>query len=75
MQSGVVDVAVVNIDGIDLDSSEVGRAHSQGVDQLDRPINDFGYGYTLVASYTYNNLFWNLNVKITITSSLVVAEF
>lgn len=62
-QAYVVDVAVVNIDGIDLDSSEVGRAHSQGVDQLDRPINDFGYGYTLVASYTYNNLFWNLNVS------------
>ena len=35
----------------------------KGVDQLDRPITPFAWGYTAVASYEYNNLFWNLNVK------------
>jgi hypothetical protein len=35
----------------------------KGVDQLDRPITPFAWGYTAVASFEYNNLFWNLNVK------------
>ena len=35
----------------------------KGVDALDRPITPFAWGYTAVASYEYNNLFWNLNVK------------
>jgi len=60
-QAYVFDMAVVSIDG--LDSSSVGRPHADGVDQLDRPINELSYGYTLVASYNYNNLFWNLNVN------------
>ncbi|RLA44611.1 MAG: hypothetical protein DRR06_09290 [Gammaproteobacteria bacterium] len=36
---------------------------SPGVDQLDRLLTDFAWGYTLVAAFEYNNLFWNLNVK------------
>jgi len=35
----------------------------KGVDALDRPLTPFAWGYTAVASYEYNNLFWNLNVK------------
>jgi hypothetical protein len=35
----------------------------KGVDQLDRPLTPFAWGYTAVASFEYNNLFWNLNVK------------
>ncbi|HEX4881939.1 MAG TPA: DUF1302 family protein [Porticoccaceae bacterium] len=35
----------------------------KGVDALDRPITPFAWGYTAVASFEYNNLFWNLNVK------------
>ncbi len=35
----------------------------KGVDQLDRPVTPFAWGYTAVASFEYNNLFWNLNVK------------
>ncbi len=35
----------------------------KGVDALDRPITPFAWGYTAIASYEYNNLFWNLNVK------------
>ena len=38
---------------------------SPGVDQLDRLVTDFAWGYTIVAAYEYNNLFWNLNVKPT----------
>ena len=60
-QAYVIDMVAISIDG--LDSDNVGRPHADGVDQLDRPINDFGYGYTLVASYVYNNLFWDLNVN------------
>ena len=40
-----------------------GLERSPGVDQLDRLLTDFAWGYTLVAAYEYNNLFWNLNVK------------
>jgi len=60
-QAYILDMAAVWIS--DLDHPSVGRPHSEGVDQLDRPINDFAFGYTAVASYTYNNLFWNLNVN------------
>lgn len=60
-QAYVVDMAAVWISGLDHDN--VGKPHVEGVDQLDRDINDFAFGYTLVASYTYNNLFWNLNVN------------
>ncbi len=42
-----------------------GGERSPGVDQLDRLVTDFSWGYALVASYTYNNLFWDLNVKPT----------
>ena len=35
----------------------------KGVDALDRPLTPFAWGYTAVASFEYNNLFWNLNVK------------
>ena len=35
----------------------------KGVDALDRPLTPFAWGYTAVASYEYNNLFWNLNMK------------
>lgn len=38
---------------------------SPGVDQLDRLVTDFSWGYSIVAAYAYNNLFWNLNVKPT----------
>ncbi|MBI2783723.1 MAG: DUF1302 family protein [Gammaproteobacteria bacterium] len=41
----------------------VDPGHFKGVDQLDRPITPFALQYALVASYEYNNLFWNLNVK------------
>ncbi|MBV1930621.1 MAG: DUF1302 domain-containing protein [Porticoccaceae bacterium] len=36
--------------------------NASGVDQLDRFTSDFAWGYTIVAAYEYNNLFWNLNV-------------
>jgi len=42
-----------------VDSSDT----SGGSDQLGRPLSDNAWGYTAVASYTYNNLFWNLNVN------------
>ena len=35
----------------------------KGVDALDRPITSFAWGYSAIATYEYNNLFWNLNVK------------
>lgn len=35
----------------------------KGVDALDRPITPFAWGYSAIATYEYNNLFWNLNVK------------
>ena len=63
-QAYIVDMAAVWIDGLDsnyVDSKN--RPGIDGVDQLDRPITNFAYGYTLVASYSYNNLFWNLNVN------------
>jgi hypothetical protein len=41
----------------------VDPGHFPGVDALDRPITSFAWGYTAVASFEYNNLFWNLNVK------------
>jgi hypothetical protein len=41
----------------------VDKGHFKGVDQLDRPITPFAWGYTAVASFEYNNLFWNLNMK------------
>jgi len=36
-----------------------------GVDQLDRLVTDFSWGYTFVAAYTYNDVFWDINVKPT----------
>lgn len=36
-----------------------------GVDQLDRFVTDFSWGYTIVAAYEYNNVFWAVNVKPT----------
>lgn len=60
-QAYILDMSAVWISG--LDHPNVGKPHTEGVDQLDRPINDFAFGYTAVASYTYNNLFWNLNVN------------
>jgi len=42
-----------------MDSSDT----SGGADQLGRPLTETAWGYTAVASYTYNNLFWNLNVN------------
>ena len=36
--------------------------NAPGVDQLDRFVTDFAWGYTIVAAFEYNNLFWNLNV-------------
>lgn len=62
-QAYILDMAAVWIDGLDGNYSDTMRPHADGVDQLDRPINDFAFGYTAVASYTYNNLFWNLNVN------------
>lgn len=59
-QAYILDMAAIWIDfkdGAGLDN------HTEGVDQLDRPATKLAYGYTAVASYTYNNLFWNLNVN------------
>ena len=42
-----------------------GGENSPGVDQLDRLVTDFAWGYAMVAAYTYNDVFWNLNVKPT----------
>ena len=41
----------------------VDKGSFKGVDQLDRPITPFAWGYTAVASFEYDNLFWNLNMK------------
>ena len=41
----------------------VDKGHFKGVDQLDRPITPFYWGYTVVAAFEYNNLFWNLNMN------------
>lgn len=60
-QAYIIDMAAVWISG--LDHPNVGKPHVEAVDQLDRDVNDFAFGYTAVASYTYNNLFWNLNVN------------
>ena len=40
-----------------------GLERSPGVDQLDRLVTDYSWGYVMVAAYEYNNLFWNINVK------------
>lgn len=62
-QAYIFDYSVIWIDGLDSNFNDAARPGADGVDQLDRPINDLAYGYTAVASYTYNNLFWNLNVN------------
>jgi len=40
-----------------------GLERSPSVDQLDRLVTDYSWGYVMVAAFEYNNLFWNLNVK------------
>lgn len=60
-QAYILDMAAHWISGLGHDN--IGKPKAEGVDQLNRPINDFAFGYTAVASYTYNNLFWNLNVN------------
>lgn len=39
-----------------------GAERSPGVDQLDRLVTDFSWGYTALVSFTYNDLFANINV-------------
>ncbi|MEW5009116.1 MAG: DUF1302 family protein [Cycloclasticus sp.] len=62
-QAFIFDYAMIWIDDLNNNYSDAARPHADGVDQLDRPINHLAYGYTAVASFTYNNLFWNLNVN------------
>lgn len=61
-QAYIFDYAAIWIDGLS-GGPIPSRPGADGVDQLDRPINDFAFNYTMVASYTYNNLFWDLNVN------------
>ncbi|MBV1931268.1 MAG: DUF1302 domain-containing protein, partial [Porticoccaceae bacterium] len=69
-QSYLFDWAGVWIDGLNqgdpTDKADARLAlKAPGVDQLDRFITDFAWGYTIVAAYEYNNVFWAVNVKPT----------
>ena len=48
----------------DANSARLGL-NAPGLDQLDRFVTDFSWGYTIVAAYTYNDVFLNVNVKPT----------
>ena len=67
-QSYILDAVLVKIEGQSRgDATDKTDARlnysSPGVDQLDRILSDFAWGYTFVMALEYNNLFWNLNVK------------
>jgi len=63
-----------NMDRVNLTStSPTGQSNAivdpgvfEGVDNLDRPITDFAWGYTAVLALEYNDVFANVNVSPTI---------